>query len=325
MNSESRKPPNDQSIGLIAALSAFLIWGGLPLYFHLLGESVSPWEVLIHRVLWSAVILLGVALVTQRLDRVRATFADRRLLLWLALSAALVATNWGTFIWAVVNNHVLETSLGYYINPLLNVALGFIFLGERLRRLQQAAVAVATTGVLIMIVAFGTVPWVALVLAGSMGFYALVRKQLAVDSITGLLVETLLLSPIMLVAFAVLHARSGMAFFHDNLHIDLLLIGAGVLTVVPFASFAAAAQRLRLGTLGLIQYLTPTLHLLSGVFILKETFTATDGVTFVFIWIGLVLYTIDALRQRRTTRVIRREQAADAVDGAHTGDKEDTV
>ena len=297
--SDSYTAPGEQPLGLIAAFSAFSLWGVMPLYFHLVGERVSPWEILIHRVLWSALILFGVALATGRLDRVRAAIAERRVLLSLCLSAALVATNWGTFVWAVVNDHVLETSLGYYINPLLNVALGFCFFGERLRRLQQVAVAIAVLGVLVTIAAFGTLPWIALVVAGSMGGYGLVRKRLAVDSVTGLLVETLLLSPVALAGLVWLYTYGDAAFLRAGARFDALLIGAGVLTVIPFVAFTAAAQRLRLGTLGLVQYITPTLHLLTGVYIFNEPFESSDGVTFACIWAGLVLYTIDSLRQRR--------------------------
>lgn len=292
----SPSPFSQPTLGLGAALGAFLTWGVLPLYFHLIGPSVSPWEILAHRILWTAA-LLGIAVVLlRRTDRVLAVFADRRLLSMLVLSAALVATNWGTFIWAVVNDHVIEASLGYYINPLLNVALGFAVLGERLRRLQWVAVAVAAAGVVFSVVAYGQVPWIGLILAGCFGFYGLIRKRLSVDSVTGLLVETLLLSPLALVWLGWLYAHGGAAFGVDGMRTDALLFGAGVLTIVPFTLFAAGARRLPLATIGIIQYITPTLHFLTGVVLFHEPLTTADITTFACIWLALSIYTVDIVR-----------------------------
>ncbi|AWN16446.1 Protein rarD [Salinisphaera sp. LB1] len=283
-------------MGLGAAVAAFLTWGVLPLYFHLIDLSVSPWEILAHRILWTAA-LLGIAVVLlRRTDRVVAVFVDRRLLSMLVLSAALVATNWGTFIWAVVNDHVIEASLGYYINPLLNVALGFVVLGERLRRLQWVAVAVAAAGVVFSVVAYGQVPWIGLILAGCFGFYGLIRKRLSVDSVTGLLVETLLLSPLALVWLGWLYAHGEAAFGIDGARTDALLFGAGVLTIVPFTLFAAGARRLPLATIGIIQYITPTLHFLTGVVLFHEPLTTADITTFACIWLALSIYTVDIVR-----------------------------
>lgn len=300
-NQSRSAPVPEQSTGLAAAFGAFVTWGFLPLYFHLIGPQVSPWEILDHRIVWTA-ILLGVGvLVTGRAQRVAAVFTNFRLLLPLVVTALLVCTNWGTFIWAVVHHRVVETSLGYYINPLLNVALGFVFLGERLRPLQWLAVAIAAAGVLFMIVAYGTVPWVSLILAGCFGCYGLIRKQLEVDSVTGLLTETLLLAPLALASLGWFYVHGQASFLIAGPQTDLLLIGAGVLTIVPFVLFAAGARRLRLGTIGLIQYLTPTLHFLTGVYLFGEPFSQAEIVTFGCIWIGLAVYTVDILRvaQRR--------------------------
>lgn len=293
---------SEPTLGLAAALGAFLTWGVLPLYFHLIDPAVSPWEILAHRILWTAA-LLGLAVVLlRRTDRLQRVFTSPRLLATLALSAALVATNWGTFIWAVVNDRVIEASLGYYINPLLNVALGFVFLGERLRRLQWVAVAIAAAGVIFSIAAYGQVPWIGLILAGCFGFYGLIRKRLDVDSVTGLLIETLLLSPLALAWLGWLYAQGGAAFGVAGPRTDALLIGAGVLTVVPFTLFAAGARRLRLGTIGLVQYLTPTLHFLSGVLFFHEPLTTADEVTFACIWMALAVYTIDIVGTQWSAR-----------------------
>lgn len=293
-----------QTSGLAAGLGAFVLWGFLPLYFRAIGPQVSVWEVVAHRVIWAAVLLGLFALLSGRLARVRAAFANPRMLAALAASAVCIAVNWLTFIWAVNHNQVLESSLGYYITPLFNVLMGMTFLGERMRPLQYLAVAVATVGVILMIAAYGQVPWVALTLAGAFATYGLIRKQVPVDSATGLQVETLLLTPaaLALLAWMVLHRQS--AFFGGNPGLDLLLIGSGAVTVVPLVLFAAGARRLRLATIGLLQYITPTGHFLTGVFLFGEPFTAADGVTFACIWTGLTIYTADTLlAQRRLRRV----------------------
>lgn len=290
---------SEQTLGLGAAFAAFISWGGLPLYLHLIDPSVSPWEVLAHRILWTA-LLLGVALgLFGRLDRLWVVFATPRLLGALAVSGALVATNWGTFIWAVAHDRVIEASLGYYINPLLNIALGLVFLGERMRRLQWVAVGVAAIGVAFSIIAYGQVPWVGLILAGCFGLYGLIRKQLDVDSATGLLVETLLLSPLALGGLAWLYAQGTAAFLVTGLRTDGLLFGCGVFTIVPFTLFAVGARRLRLGTIGIIQYITPTLHFLTGVLWFHEALTTADLVTFGCIWVALAIYTVDIVRAQR--------------------------
>lgn len=288
-----------QLTGAAAALGAFLSWGFLPIYFNAIGHGVLAWEILLQRIIWAAVLLGGFVLLAGRVERLRAVMRRPRLLLALCASAVVIGANWGTFIWAVTNGHILESSLGYYINPLLNVLLGYLFLGERLRPLQMLAVGLATTGVVVMIVAFGQVPWIALIVAGCFGTYGLIRKQTDVDSATGLLVETLLLAPLALGWLAWLYAHGDAAFLRSDVRTDLLLIGAGVVTVVPLVLFTTAARRLRLGTLGLVQYITPTAHLLSGVFLYGEVFTRADAVTFACIWVGLALYTTDVLRAQR--------------------------
>jgi len=291
--------------GMLAALGAFMLWGFLPIYFHLIGPAVSVWEMLIHRVIWAALLLTLFTLSRGRGDRVRAVFRNRRQLLALSGSAILIACNWGVFIWAVTSNHVLESSLGYYINPLLNVLLGFLFLGERLRPLQSLAVAIAATGVLVMVIAFGKVPWISLILASCFAGYGLIRKQTDVDSATGLLIETLLLSPFALIWLVWMLSHGNAAFLHSNLRTDLLLVGAGAVTVVPLVFFAAGARRLRLGTLGLFQYITPTAHFITGVFLFGEIFTRADAITFSCIWVGLFLYTADNWRHQRRSMPVR--------------------
>jgi len=285
----------EHGMGLAAALSAFGIWGFLPLYFHLIGPRVSVWEVLSHRILWATVLLATYTLLSGRLSRLRAVFMQRAVLLPLTASALFIGLNWVVFIWAVTHGHVLESSMGYYITPLLNVVMGMVFLGERLRPLQWLAVGLAAIGVAIMIGAYGTIPWVALTLASAFGFYGLIRKRVPVDSATGLLTETLLLLPLALALLAWVYEQHKLTFLHTSSSMDFLLVGAGVVTVVPLLLFATGARRLRLGTIGLLQYLTPTMQFLTAVFLFGEAFTRADGFTFACIWSGLALYSIDAL------------------------------
>lgn len=285
----------EHGLGLAAALTAFGLWGFLPLYFHLIGPRVSVWEVLSHRIVWAAALLATYAVFSGRLSRLRAVFASPKLLLSLAASAFCIGVNWVVFLWAVTHGHVLDSSLGYYITPLLNVVMGMVFLGERLRPLQWLAVTLAALGVAIMIGAFGTVPWVALTLATAFGCYGLIRKQVAVDSATGLLTETLLLLPVAAVLLTWFYEHHELTFLHTSLTMDLLLVGAGLVTVVPLLLFATGARRLRLSTIGLLQYLTPSMQFLTAVFLFGEPFTHADGIMFACIWSALALYSIDAL------------------------------
>src|SRR5699024_882021 len=292
----------DSATGLACAFGAFGLWGFLPLYFYVIDDRVPVTGILVHRVIWASILLALFTLLSGRWNRVAVVISNRRLLLALTCSALLISANWGTFIWAVTHAHVLESSLGYYINPLLNIFFGFCFLHERLRRMQCVAVAIAATGVLIMIIGYGKIPWVSLIVAGCFGGYGLIRKQVPVDAGTGLLVETLLLMPFALLWLGWLYAHDAAGFLRLGTGTDLLLLGCGVVTVVPLVLFASGARRLRLGTLGLIQYITPTMQLLSGVLLMGEPFTRADGVTFAFIWIGLAIYTADALWAQRQTR-----------------------
>ncbi|MCJ8499794.1 EamA family transporter RarD [Desulfatitalea alkaliphila] len=285
--------PINTLTGPAAALGAFGIWALFPVYFRQFGNIVTPLEILMHRMLWAALFLVLIVLVTRRVDRVRALFKRPRAILALVGSAVAVSFNWGTFIYAVGQGQILQSSLGYYINPLFNVFLGYCFLGERLHPMQRLAVGVAAAGVLISLVGYGRVPWLALILACSFGLYGLIRKQVEIDSITGLMVETLLLLPLAVGWLLTMHLRGQSMFGQAGLRIDLLLIGAGLATIVPLILFAVAARRLRLATLGILQYITPTGHFLVGVLLYGEPFAAADAVTFGCIWVGLALYTAD--------------------------------
>ena len=287
--------------GLILALSAFLLWGLAPIYFKAV-RHVSPLEVLSHRILWSVVILLLVVHGRKQWSVVRAlTWSTIKPLL---LSSVLVSTNWFVFIWAVGQGRVLETSLGYFINPLISVSLAVVFLAERLRPIQWLAIALAALGVVNQIVVVGSLPWVALVLAFSFGFYGLIRKQVRVDPVVGLLLETVLLLPIALAYLAYLGVQGDLMFMAGSGQLDLLLVFAGLVTTVPLLLFAAGTQRLSLTVMGVAQYTAPSMTFLLAVFWYQEAFDAQQLVTFVCIWLGLFVFTLEGLRRRKTPQVV---------------------
>jgi chloramphenicol-sensitive protein RarD len=275
---------------------AYSTWGLLPIYWKLFGTTPAV-EVLSHRMIWSAVFLSGILLVQRRLGDLLAMLQSPRQVLVLLLTASLLSFNWELYIYGVNSDRVVEASLGYYINPLVTVLLGFVFLKERLYRGQQVAVALAVVGVGYFIWRLGTVPWIALALAISFAFYGLLRKVVPVAPLVGLAVETLLITPITLL-FVVWLGVTGQGHFGESLPMTLLFIGAGVATSMPLLWFNNAAKRLKLATLGFFQYLAPSLSLLLGVFVYGEPFTPVHAVTFGCIWTALLLYSVTALRAR---------------------------
>ncbi len=287
--------------GVLFALGAFLIWGVCPLYFKLL-THVSPGEILSHRIIWSCVLLLILLLTSRRLYRVQAVLRQPRQLLNLTLSALLVAGNWLLFIWSVNNNHLLEASLGYYINPLLNILLGMLFLGERLRRIQSLAVALAGVGVIIQVVLLGHLPWIALTLAASFSIYGLIRKQIAVDAQTGLFVETMLLLPLALIYLLTLANSSTSDLTQNASALNLLLMAAGVVTTVPLLLFTAGARLIPLSTLGFIQYLGPSIMFLLALFYYDEPVQPAKLLTFGFIWSALLLFSWESWHHSRRAK-----------------------
>ena len=295
--------------GVWIAIAAYVAWGLMPLYWHLL-KAVPAMQVMAHRVVWSALFVCGWLGFKYGRGWVRETLARPHAATMLALSGALIAINWGLYIWAVNAGHVVESSLGYFINPLLSVVLGVVVLKERLNRVQWLSVCIATIGVLWLTFSYGRFPWIALVLACSFGAYGLVRKLLGVPPVRGLGVESLwLLLPAL--AFLLWSEASGQG--HLLPHADTpgwgwgvigLLVFGGVLTSLPLIGFAAAVQRIPYSLVGLLQYISPTLQLLVGVLILHEPFGRERAVGFAFIWIALAVYAADGLlRSRRSSRV----------------------
>ena len=284
--------------GLAYALAAFLMWGLFPLYFHAL-SAVPSAEVLAHRVLWSVVLLLGWAAFSGQLRRIGSELRNPRRLGFYAITTVLISANWWIFIWATQNGRVLESSLGYYINPLVNVVLGVLFLHERLNKRQWLAIALAGGGVLWLVIVQRSLPWVSIALALSFGSYGLIRKKAAFDAMLGLTIETVLLAPIALIALASWAASGQLAFAHQGWTTDLLLLAAGAVTVAPLLCFLEAGLRMKLATLGVVQYLTPSMQFFLAIFVFHEPFDSTRSITFVCIWLALAIYTIDAFQQHR--------------------------
>ena len=293
-------PAAENRSGLWVAVASFVLWGLMPLYWHLL-KAVPSLQIVAHRVVWSALLVAAWLLWKQGRGWLRVALARPRAAWMLALSGTLIGFNWSLYIWAVNAGHVVESSLGYFINPLLNVVLGVVFLHERLSRAQWIAVALAAAGVLWLTVQFGQPPWIAICLALSFALYGLLRKLLAIDAVAGLGVESvyLFLPALALLAWGESHGQGGF-FSAWGAGIDVLLIVGGALTALPLIGFAFAVRRVPLSVVGLLQYIAPTLQFLTGVFVFHEAFDQQRLVGFVFIWIGLAIFAVDgALRSRR--------------------------
>ncbi|HEY0889217.1 MAG TPA: EamA family transporter RarD [Nocardioides sp.] len=289
---------SDQRRGMIFGVAAYVMWGAFPLYFPLL-EPADPFEILAHRIVWSALTLLVVVVLLRRVGRVRALVADRRRLAFLAIAGVTICFNWGGYIWGVNNGYVVETSLGYFINPLVTVMFGVLLLGERLRALQWASLALAGLAVVVLTLDYGRLPWIALLLAFSFGTYGLLKKQANAGAIESLTVETGVVAPVA-AAYAVWLAATGASHFStEGPGHTALMLSAGLVTVVPLVCFGAAATRVPLVTIGLLQYLAPVLQFLLGVLYFDEDMPPVRWIGFGLVWLALVLLTVEALRHRR--------------------------
>ena len=292
MNEKQKHQPS-AAAGLGYGIVAYLIWGFFPVYFKTL-SAVPPLQVVAHRIVWSVLFLWIIIALRGTWRDLRDAFRNTRALLLLTASALLIATNWLVFIIAVGHAQVIQSSLGYFMTPFISVLLGVIFLQERLRRIQLISLLLAAMGVVLLTLQYGRFPWVALVLALTFGSYGLFRKIVSVDSLTGLTVETLLLGPAALGYLIYLSLQGSSSFPAVGLQTSSLLALSGVATAVPLLLFASAARRLRLATIGFLQYITPTLHFLLAVLLYKEPFTKAHLTSFLFIWGGLCCYSYDA-------------------------------
>ncbi|WP_245392676.1 EamA family transporter RarD [Salinicola halimionae] len=287
--------------GVVLGVAAYAMWGCFPLFFSLF-DGVPAFEVLIQRILWSCAFLIAVVSLMGRWTALRREFQgpreQARRWVWSLGCALLIALNWGLYIYAVETHRVLQASLGYFMTPLVNVALGMLVLRERLSRWQTLAIGLALAAVLLQLVMLGRLPWISLVLAMTFGTYGLLRKRVALDALSGLLVETSLLLPLSLVALAWL-AWHGQSHFGDTGETTVLMIISGVVTTLPLLAFAGAARRLTLSTVGFLMYLNPTLQFLLALWVFGEPISASQLITFVTIWIGLGFYSVDTWRRHR--------------------------
>jgi chloramphenicol-sensitive protein RarD len=291
---------NNTRIGVLFGLGAYLIWGSFPVFFKAL-EGAAPLEIVCHRIFWSVVFLFILVACRGQLGQIGKTLQNRQILLTLCGSTLLIATNWLVFIYAVQQGEVLQSSLGYFITPLLSILLGFIFLRERLNRWQLFSVLLALIGVLNLAFHHGQFPWIALVLAASFGLYGLLRKVARVEAMIGLTVETLLLGPFALAYIIYLATQQDSSFLAGTLRLDLLLPLSGIVTAIPLLLFVAAARRLQLATIGFLQYLTPSMHFLLAVGLYNETFTRGHLISFLFIWAGLAVYSSNTIWKNRAS------------------------
>lgn len=287
---------SDYKLGVFAAIGAYILWGVLPLYWKLL-ESVSASEVLAHRIIWSLVFMIIILACRGQLrvafTEFRYIFSHLKPALGMIFASCFITLNWFVFIWAVSHDRVIEASLGYYINPLLNVLLALLFLKERFTRWQTIAMVFASIGVLILTIYYGVVPWVAFILAFSFGVYGLMKKLVNAGAMTGLTIETLLMTPFALLFLMWFYGQpsNSSSFGVEQIDMTMLLIGAGAVTAIPLLLFAIGARRITLSLIGFLQYIGPTIMLFLGIFLYKEPFSGIQFIAFLFIWIGLLVFT----------------------------------
>ncbi|MYL36009.1 EamA family transporter RarD [Pontibacillus yanchengensis] len=285
---------NEQKVGIIYTLSAYTLWGILPLYWKLVQE-VPAGEILAHRIIWSFLFMMAIVFVTKNgkafLHEAIHLIQHKKRLVGITLASITISINWLTYIWAVNANHVVEVSLGYYINPLVSILLGMVILKERLTPWQIVSFLLAMIGVMNLIIHFHQVPWIALILALSFGAYGLLKKQIQLSSMFGLTIETLMITPIAIL-YITQSNLAGSGSFTISPLVTSLLVGAGVATAIPLLFFASGARRIPLSMVGFLQYVAPTIMLLLGVFLYNEPFTKTHFISFTFIWAALFLYSL---------------------------------
>ncbi len=292
--------------GLLAALGAFTLWGLLPLYWKALSAAI-PIEILCHRISWSTLVTILLLVLMRRSGKLLKTLRERKVILTFLLTSLLLSTNWLIYIWAVNSDYIVESSLGYYINPLINVLLGVLFLKERLRTAQWTAILLAAVGVCYLTFVYGRFPWIAIVLALTFGTYGLLRKTAPLASLEGLCLETTILCfPALLVLFY-LGSHEQLTFVQQSGGKQLLFAGTGIVTSLPLLLFGYAAQKLPLSTLGVIQYLAPTLQLCIGIFVYKEPFPQEQMIGFSLVWCGLAIYGLESILIRMARKRARLE------------------
>ncbi|WPK10988.1 EamA family transporter RarD [Lysinibacillus louembei] len=300
---------SEERKGILYTFLSYAMWGFLPLFWKLL-EHVNSMEVLVGRVIWSFIFtMLAILFIGQR----KALFQDlhylwqhKKQFISLIAASFMIAVNWYIFIYAVNSNQMLETSLGYYINPLFSVLFGVLFFKERLSRMQLFAVMIAFIGVMVMTLNYGRLPWIALCLALTFAIYGVLKKRIVLDALRGLTIETLFTLPIAIVVYAYLFQQGNASFLHDNWSTNLLLMASGIATAIPLICFAKGAQRIPLYLIGFLQYIAPTMMLIIGVILYKEPFTKVELLAFSIIWLALAIFSISTLREQ----LVRKQKLA---------------
>lgn len=288
----------DSRRGLIFGATAYTLWGTFPLYWTLL-EPGGAIEILAHRIVWSVLTMVMILVLARRVGHVRALLRDRRRLLLICCAAVVITVNWGGYIWGVNNGRVVETSLGYFINPLVTVLMGVLVLGERLRRLQWVAMTIAFVAVVVLTLDYGRPPWVALLLAFSFGTYGLLKKQAGVGAVESITVETMVIAPFAAAYIGWLVVAGQSSFGTNGIGHALLLTTTGIITAVPLMLFGAAAIRVSMVSLGLLQYLAPTIQFALGLLVFREDMPASRWIGFGLVWVALVMFTVEAVNHRR--------------------------
>ncbi|MGH3496535.1 MAG: EamA family transporter RarD [Nocardioidaceae bacterium] len=299
---------SEQRRGLLMGVLAYVAWGLFPLYWPLL-KPAGAIEILASRIIWSLVFVAVALSVTARWGRIRPILADVRRLRFIAVGAVVIAVNWGTYIWAVNNDHVVESSLGYFINPLVTILMGVLILGERMRPVQWAALAVAAAAVVELTIDYGRLPWIALTLAFSFGTYGLMKKKAAVGAVEGLTLETLTLAPLALIYLGYSQAAGTATFAHDGWLNAVLIAGTGAVTAIPLLLFGGSATRIPLTMVGILQYIAPIMQFAFGLLVFHEAMTTARWVGFALVWLALVAITGEAMttRRRRSRRAAQAE------------------
>lgn len=287
---------NEKTVGVVYAVAAYTLWGVLTIYWKLI-DSVFPIEILSNRIVWAFVFTVAIIAATKQWGELKRIAKDKKQMTYIFIASILIAFNWGLYIWAVNSNKIIDASLGYYINPLVAVALGVVIFKEKLSLWQGIAISTAFFGVIIKALQYGKIPWISLGLAISFGLYGAMKKFVKANSIVGLTLETTMITPIAAIYIASRQFSGVGAFGRESTVVILLLIGSGVVTAVPLLLFASAARRLPLSVIGFTQYISPTISLFIGIFMYHEGFTSIDMISFVFIWSALVMYSLSQIQR----------------------------
>ena len=301
------KLQSEEKQGIIIVAIAYMLWGFMPIYWKFLSD-VSSDEILASRIIWSFLFTLLLVTISKNLktllDDLKELWSNKKAFWSLVLASYLVTGNWFTFIFAVNGGYIVQTSLGYYINPLISVLLGIIFLKERLSKAQQLSVVIAAIGVIILAVSYGEIPWISFILAITFAFYGLIKKSLTIDPLRGMTIETLFVLPVALLYFAYLLKKDQAVFFESSISMMILIALTGVATAVPLVLFAKGTKTMPLYMSGFIQYIAPTLMLIIGVFIYKEQFSQIEFLSFSFIWVALILFTASKIMEVRKKKIL---------------------